>query len=120
MPTSRVFQFTDPDRYQTAIYTSNIELFLAAKGDFHAELIQIDLDRLWMQRGSINVPTVPHGVVTAERAVIEFLTDADQPSYQRNGVGVKPGKIIVDDRGADPSRVAHGSRRAAGAQAAMH
>jgi len=47
MPTSRIFQFTDPDRYQTAIYTSNIELFLTVKGDFHAELIQIDLDRLW-------------------------------------------------------------------------
>jgi hypothetical protein len=98
MPTSRVFRFTDPDRYQAAIRAANIELFPTARGDFHAELVQIDLHRVWMQRGSENLPTASHGAVTAERAVIEFLTDADQPSYQRNGVGVTPGKIVVDDR----------------------
>jgi len=102
MPAGRTFTFTDPERYQAAIRASNVELFPIGKGAFRAELTQIDLHRLWMQRGSENIPTISHGVVTADRAVIEFLTRSGQPSFQRNGVEVAPGRIVVDDR-----RLAH-------------
>jgi AraC-like DNA-binding protein len=98
MPASRIFEFTDPEHYQTAIRASDIELFPTRNGEFFAELIQIDLNRLWLQRGSENLPTISRGVVTAEHAVIEFLTCADQPPFQRNGTDVAPGTIVVDDR----------------------
>jgi AraC-like DNA-binding protein len=98
MPACRIFEFTDPDRYQAAIRASNIELFPTTRGAFFAELTQIDLHRLWMQRGNENLPTISHGVVTADRAVIEFLSGWDQPAFQHNGVDVPAGEIVVDNR----------------------
>src|SRR5262245_59042651 len=97
MPASRAFSFTDPHRYQAAIRASNIEFFPTAKGVFNAELIQIDLSRLWLQRGSETLPAISHGVITARRVVIEFLTRQGQPAFQHNGIKVSPGEIVIND-----------------------
>jgi hypothetical protein len=110
-PSSRVLEFTDPNRYQAAICASNIELFPATKGDFHAELIQIDPDRLWMQRRSETLPAISYGVVIAERAVIEFRTSADRPAFRRKVVEVPPGTIVVDDRRPTHRRCSSPHRR---------
>jgi AraC-like DNA-binding protein len=97
MPASRTFSFIDPEPYQAAIRASSIELFPTTKGDFNAELTQIELNQLWMQRGCENLPAISRGVLTAKRAVIEFLARQDQPPYQHNGVEVSPGEIVIND-----------------------
>jgi AraC-like DNA-binding protein len=97
MPASHTFTFTDVESYQAAIRAATIELFPTEKGDFKAELTRIDLNRLWMQRGNESLPVISHGMLTADRAVIEFLARQDQPAYQLNGMEVSPGDIVLDD-----------------------
>ena len=62
-----------------------------------AELTQLDLPRVWMQRGRENLPRIFHGAVSAKRAVIGFLTSAQQPPMYHCGAVVAPGDIIVND-----------------------
>jgi hypothetical protein len=46
MPKCASFTFTDPIPYQAAIRGAKVELLVTGRGDFHAELTQIDLDQL--------------------------------------------------------------------------
>jgi hypothetical protein len=100
MLSSRNFTFADPYPYQAAIRAAEVEVLVTAKGDFHSDLTQIDLHRLWMQRGHENLPRVFHLTMSKKRAPIVFLADRDQPGIHYNGVEVSPGEIIVDAPGA--------------------
>lgn len=97
MPASCVSEFTDPYFYQTAVRAANVELFPTTKGKFHGSLIQIDLNRLWMQRGSESLPGISHCSTSNGRAAIEFLAGANQPAYRYNGIDVRPGEIVIND-----------------------
>src|SRR5215471_7281635 len=97
MSASRVSEFTDPYRYQVAVRAANVELYPTTRGDFRGSLMLIDLNRLWMQRGSESLPGISYCAAATGRAAIEFLTSADQPPYQYNGVDVGPGEIVVND-----------------------
>jgi AraC-like DNA-binding protein len=96
-PSCRNFSFTDPYPYQSVILAAEAEIFPTAKGAFRAELTQINLGKLWLQRGWENLPRVYRGTFHADRAPIGFLTKADQPTFQHNGLEVAPGDIIVND-----------------------
>lgn len=100
MPRSATFTFTDPIPYQAAIRAAEVEVLVTAKGDFHSELTQIDLHRLWMQVGRECLPRVFHSAVSAKRAVIVFLADANQAAMHHSGMEVSPGDIIVDGIGS--------------------
>jgi len=97
MPASRVLTFTDPQAYQAAIRAAQVEILPTAKGDFRAELTQINLHRLWMQRGRESLPRIYLATVNKGRAPIGFLTDAGQPAIQHCGMHVSPGDIIIND-----------------------
>jgi AraC-like DNA-binding protein len=97
-PSSRTFSFTDPHQYQAVILAAQAEIFPTAKGAFRAELTQINLGKVWLQRGCENLPRVYRGTFHADRAPIGFLTKADQPAFQHCGLEVRPGDIIVNDR----------------------
>src|SRR5215469_16011090 len=56
MPSSRVLLFTDPLSYQVTLHGAEVELFVATKGEFRAELTQINLHKLWMQRADETLP----------------------------------------------------------------
>jgi hypothetical protein len=77
MPASRNFEFSDPYPYQTAVRAANVEVFLASRGEFRGNLIQIDLIRLWLQRGSESLPGISHCAAPPGRAALEFLTGRD-------------------------------------------
>jgi len=77
MASSTVLNFTDPFPYQRALRISDVELLPTVKGEFRAELMQINLDRLWMQRGHENLPHVVAGTVRPVRRAISFLTKRD-------------------------------------------
>jgi AraC-like DNA-binding protein len=97
VPSSRVVTFTDPAPYQSALRAADVEVFPTAKGKFHAELTQVSLDRLWLQRGHEYLPRVFVGSVSADRRPIGFLTKANQPAMQHRGMDVAVGDIIINN-----------------------
>jgi AraC-like DNA-binding protein len=97
-PSCRTCTFTDPYPYQAAILAADAEIFPTAKGAFRAELTQINLGKLWLQRGYESLPRVFRGTFNADRAPIGFLTKADQSTFRHCGLEVAPGDIIVNDR----------------------
>lgn len=97
MPWSRVFSFDDPFTNQLAIQGADVELYPTTRGSFHAELTQIRLNRLWMQRFHQKLPQVNTVAIKPGRRVIGFLTRARHPLLQHCGMGVSAGDIIVND-----------------------
>ena len=68
MPKVAILDFADPHPYAAAIRAADIELFPTSRGKFHAELTQISLDRLWLQRCTENLARVYVGAARPERA----------------------------------------------------
>ena len=97
MPWSRVLSFDDPFANQLAIQAADVELYPTTRGSFHAELTQIGLNRLWMQRFHQKLPQVNAVAIKPGRSVIGFLTSARHPLLQHCGMGVSAGDIIVND-----------------------
>jgi hypothetical protein len=107
---SAILNFDDPHAYAAAIHAADLKLFPTIKGDFRAELTQVTLERLWMQRGSENLPRVFFGTIKPGRAVVSFFTDSDQPAMQHCGMDVSPGEIIVNNHELIHRRTAAASR----------
>jgi AraC-like DNA-binding protein len=97
MSASRVFTFSDPYPYQCAIRGARFEALVTRRGAFRAELTQIELPRLWMQRGRESLPRIFHGCVVPDRATVGFLTDANQPATVHCGRAMAPGDVIFND-----------------------
>ena len=97
MAWSRVLSFTDPFPYQAAIRAADVELYPTTKGEFHAELTQINLNQLWMQRFHERLPQIYVGKVRPGRRIIGFLTDEDQPTLLHCGRDVSPHDIVFSD-----------------------
>ena len=95
MPWSKVLTFTDPFPYQAAIRAADIELYPTARGEFRAELTQINLNQLWMQRFNENLPLIYASKLRPGRRAIGFLTTDQQPGKQHCGVEVSPHDIVV-------------------------
>ena len=93
MPSSAVRNFTDPDDYAATIRQARVELTVTGRGHFAAQLIRIDLHRLWMQRFSESLPRIVHGTGLGGRAVITFRTNSG-PSVSCNGVNLLPTNVI--------------------------
>jgi AraC-like DNA-binding protein len=95
MPWSKVLTFTDPFPYQAAIRAADIELYPTARGEFRAELTQINLNQLWMQRFNENLPLIYASKLRPGRRAIGFLTTGHQPGKQHCGVEVSPRDIVI-------------------------
>jgi AraC-like DNA-binding protein len=96
MSWSKVFAFADPFPYQSAIRAGDVELFPTARGKFHAELTQVTLDRLWMQRFHEKLPQVFASKIRPGRKVIGFLT-GEQPTIKHCGLDLSPHDIVICD-----------------------
>src|SRR5262245_44085148 len=96
MPSSCTFTFDDPHAYGAAIRGVNsLEVLLTTKGKFQGELMQINLDRLWLQRCRENLPRILRVSMSADRSAIEFPIGTSQSRYR--GIDVSPGEIVVHD-----------------------
>src|SRR5260370_17590615 len=95
MPWSKVLNFTDPLPYQAAIRAADLELFPTARGKFCAELTQVCMNQLWMQRFHQNLPQVVAGTMKAGGRIISFLTAAKPTAIHHLGMDVSPGEILV-------------------------
>lgn len=98
MASSNVFCFSDPFPYQATIRATDAALYPTTKGQFRAELAQINFDRLWMQRFHEKLPEVYESRIRPGRRVVGFLTDADQPSVQSCGRDFSPQEVIVNGK----------------------
>jgi AraC-like DNA-binding protein len=102
MPSSRSATFSDPLPYQAALRISDVSILPTARGEFRAELTQIDFDKLWMQRGHENLPHVVVGAIRSHRKAITFLTEARDMIYC--GQPVPSGSIVVQKTGSQHRR----------------
>jgi hypothetical protein len=93
MPSSAVQTFIDPEDYAAAIRQGTYELTVTERGHFTAKLTRIDLQRLWMQRFSDNLPRISHIAGWGGRAVIAFRTEPG-PSLLSSGVEMQPTNIV--------------------------
>lgn len=81
---SRVATFTcdDPILYQAALRGAEVDLWITGKGCFCGELVQIDLDRVWMQQGQENLPRIAHIQMLERRVAFAFNAEPGQsPGY---------------------------------------
>lgn len=99
MPQAHFFSFADPYAYQAAFRGGVAEVLVTARGDFQADLARIDLDRLWMQRCSDNLPRILHASNDPNRAALLFLSDENQAPVRHGGVDLPPGAIVVYELG---------------------
>jgi AraC-like DNA-binding protein len=93
---SRVVRLADPSAFQAAIPFADLTLFPTAKGTFHAEITQIGMKRLWMQRFHVSLPQVNTLAVKRGRRSIGFLTQLDSSPFLHCGLEVSPGDIVVN------------------------
>jgi AraC-like DNA-binding protein len=114
MPQSRILSFDHPDTYAAAVRATDVDLLVTSRGHFRAELVQIDLGRLLLQRGDDCLPRIVRLSNHPKRAPIVFLADANQASIQHDGIDVAPGEIIVfSPAAASHQRTSGASRWAA-------
>jgi AraC-like DNA-binding protein len=97
MPSSIVRTFSDPDAYHAALRARRVEGVVTARGNFHAELTRIDLDRLLMQCAEENLPRVLFYEARPERVAMIFATDQVQPAMHVGGMALACGEIIAWD-----------------------
>jgi AraC-like DNA-binding protein len=100
MPQSSLLTFDDPYAYQAAVRAAEVEFLVTDKGKFDAELVQIDLDRLWMQQGYDSLPRLARTVNDPQRAAIEFGSGWGQAPSQYDGEEVSSGELVVDGLGS--------------------
>ena len=100
MPQSRLLIFDDPYAYQAAVRAAEVEFLVTDKGKFDAELVQIDLDRLWMQQGYDSLPRLARCANDPQRAMIEFVSGWSQAPLQYDGEEVSAGQLVVDGLGS--------------------
>ncbi len=97
MPWSRVVSFTDPFPYQAAIQGADVELFPTARGEFRAELTQVRMHKLWMQRFHEKLPEVYASKIRPGRQVVGFLTREHQPAFRHCGIEISPSDIVISN-----------------------
>ena len=96
MALSRVFSFDDPSACQAGFPFADVELFPTAKGDFHAEIAQVGVNRLWSHRIHISLPEINTAAVKPGRRSIGFLTECNSSSLLDCGLEVRPGDMVVN------------------------
>ncbi|HEY7580348.1 MAG TPA: helix-turn-helix domain-containing protein [Acetobacteraceae bacterium] len=101
MPHSTVFSFTDPYTYQQAVRAAAADIFITSPGQFRAELTQIDLYRLWLQRGRESLPRAAKVANVANRQPVLFLAHDRQGPLVFGRQVLVPGEIMIYARGSE-------------------
>jgi AraC-like DNA-binding protein len=93
---SRVFSLDDPLACPAVFPYADVELFPTAKGNFHAEIVQVGMNGLWMHRIHISLPEINTVAVKPGRRSIGFLTECNSSSLLDCGQEVRPGDIVMN------------------------
>ena len=95
MPWSRVLAFSDPLPCQKAIQNIDAEILPTARGRFHAEITQIGMNRVWMQRFNFSLPQISIGPTGADRKAFSFITEPTSADLTMCSMTVTPRDIFV-------------------------
>lgn len=95
MTWSRILSFTDPFLCQTAVQGGRVEILPTARGRFHADLTQIGMNKVWMQRFDLTLPLVSTVTASAERKAFGFLTNEESSQLKHCGLEVGPNDLLV-------------------------
>ena len=93
---SRVFSFDDPSACQAVFPFADVQLFPTAKGNFHAEIAQVGMNGLWMNRIHIALPEINTIAVKPGRRSFGFLTESNSSSLLSCGMEIRPGDIVIN------------------------
>ena len=96
MALSRVFSLDDPSACQAVFPSADVKLFPTAKGNFHAEIAQVGMNRIWMHRIHISLPEINTVAVKPGRRSIGFLTECNSSSLLDCGLEVRPGDMVIN------------------------
>jgi AraC-like DNA-binding protein len=95
MPQSRILEFADPDAFQAAFRAVDIHLLVTGKGTFRADMVQVDLGRLLMQRSADSLSRIMRVTIGPPRAPITFLGGMNERSVHLGSVELHAGEIVV-------------------------
>ena len=85
--------FADPDQYQAAIRGGDSLYALLGRGTFHAELTDIEVGGLKLQRGRESLPRLAaSGIPSNKVGVVLWAKDRRLPVVR--GVQIRPGEIL--------------------------
>jgi AraC-like DNA-binding protein len=96
MALRRVYSFDDPSTCQAVFPSADVELFPTAKGNFHAEVTQVGMNRIWMHRIYISLPEINTVAAKPGRKSIGFLTECNSSSLLNCGLEVRHGDIVLN------------------------
>jgi AraC-like DNA-binding protein len=97
---SNVVTFADPQAYEAAISPAQVEFLVTTAGKYRAALTEIELHRLWLQRGRESLPRVANATVRADRSSLYFLAGADQALTSHSGRVLAFGEIVASASGS--------------------
>ncbi len=98
MVRSAVYSFADDSHFEHVVPAGDLRTFPTARGDFRAELIRIDLDKLWLQSAIESLPRTAHFAIHPGRAPIFFLAGAGDAAIQQSGTDFRPESILFFGR----------------------
>jgi AraC-like DNA-binding protein len=96
MALSRVVSFDDPSACQAVFPSADVELFPTAKGNFHAEITQVGMNRLLIHQVRMSLPEINTVAVKRGRKSIGFFTETNSAPLRHCGLEVSPGDIVVN------------------------
>ena len=96
MPSARVLSFTDPLACQAAVQSvTQAEILPTARGDFFAEMTQVSMNKLRMQRFHSAQPLLSSVTIASDRKLIGFLIEPISSNPYHCGIEVTPNDIFV-------------------------
>ncbi len=96
MALRRVFSLDDPSACQAVFPSADVQLFPTVKGNFHAEIAQVGMNRLWLHRIHVSLPEINTVAVKSGRRSIGFLTECNSSSLLDCGLEVRPGDMVIN------------------------
>ena len=77
---------------KNSIRAGQVTGFATGRGDFHGELLQVDLQQLWLQAGKENLSHSFHISLSGARSPIFFLADANRAEVRHCGHEIASGR----------------------------
>src|ERR1700743_3681306 len=96
MPWTRVLNIRDPLLSRNAIVGCDFETFPTRRGNFQADITQIEFNRLRMLLYHLNLPQVSTISLKPARTVIGFLTEEDASTHHYRGMPLEHGDIVIN------------------------
>jgi AraC-like DNA-binding protein len=99
MAVSTTLGFDEPDQFAASARGARLRFLVTARGQYRADLMRINFDRLWMQRTRQSLPFVAGVAGDQSRYVVIFYATG-HASMQHTGMEIGPGDLVTDAYGS--------------------